>query len=94
VKTIDLRLKWTRIDLEQEVATLDDGAFGESHGGHVTGDARPDGDRVDRLQAAGEFIPLGDLARDDVRDRHLWWWRWSLLRLRVRAADRERNEGE
>ena len=78
-KTIDLGLEGPRIDLEQQVAATDDRAFVEVHGGDVARDARPDGDGVDGLEAAGEFIPLGDLARNDVRDRDLWGWQVELV---------------
>ena len=65
-KTIDFGLERARIDLEERIASSDDGAFLEADRGNETGDARPDFDGIDGLQPAGEFVPLGHVALDDL----------------------------
>ena len=74
-QAIDFGLERPRVDLEQQIAAADDGAFVEPHRGHETGDARPDFDGIDGLQPAGEFIPLGHVAFDDAGDGDLRRWR-------------------
>ena len=55
---IDFGLKWPRIDLEQHVVLIDDPALVECDFRDVAGDTRPNFDRIDRLDPAGELIPL------------------------------------
>ncbi len=61
---IEVRLVRARIDDVEQVALLDDRAGLEMDLRDVTGHARPDLDRLDRLQPPGEFIPLVDLLLD------------------------------
>ncbi len=65
-EAIDLGLEGTRIDLEEHLAAADDRALLERHGGDEAGHARPDVDRVHRLEAAGDLVPLGDVAGHDL----------------------------
>ena len=68
-QAVDLGLKGARVDLEQQVALADQGAFAEPDVRDVAGDAGTDLDRVDGLEAAGELVPLGDLAGRRPRRR-------------------------
>jgi hypothetical protein len=70
-QTIDFGEERTVIDLKQRVALADDGAFLEAYGRDVAGDTGTDVDRLDGLEAAGELIPLGDLAIDHRGNRDL-----------------------
>ena len=71
-QSIDFSLERTRIDLKQQVAPANHGALGETEGGDVPGHSGADFDGVDGLKASGEFVPLGHVALDDVRDGDLW----------------------
>ena len=66
-QTIDLRLKRTIVDLEQQLSLPHEAAFLERHVRDEAGDARTDGDRLHGLEPAGEFVPFGDVARDRRR---------------------------
>ena len=59
---VGLRFERPRIDLEEQIAAADDRALFEADGGDESGHARPDRDGVHRLEAAGHFVPLGDIA--------------------------------
>jgi hypothetical protein len=59
------------IDLEQQLAAADEGAFLEADGGNQPGDTRTNRDRVHGLQPAGELVPFGDVPREDRRRRDL-----------------------
>jgi len=78
-QALDLRLEGTRVDLEQEVAFLHQGAFLERHLVDEAGDARADFHGFRRLQTSGEFVPFGDLMLDDLGDADC---RWRGCRLR------------
>ncbi|MNN25451.1 hypothetical protein D3C81_1389240 [compost metagenome] len=56
----DLSLERTRVDLEQQVAFLDQGAFSECHFIDLAGDPWTNLDRFRCFQAPGEFVPLVD----------------------------------
>ncbi len=71
-QSIDFSLERTWVDLEQQVAAADHGALGETNGGDEPGHSGADFDGVDGLKAAGEFVPLGHVALDDVGDGDLW----------------------
>ena len=90
-QAIDLGLERPRVDHEQQVAARDDRAFLEADRGDVARHARPDGDGVDGLEAAGEFIPLGEVARDHLGGRHLWRRRGGGLCRRPRARRQRRR---
>ena len=79
-QTIALGLEGPGIDLEEQGASLDDGAFLEADRRDETRYARPDVNRIDGLQPAGELVPLGHLALDDLGDGDLWRRWWTLLR--------------
>ena len=68
-----------RIDHEQDVAFFDLAAVREVDRGDIAGDARPDLDALHRLEAPGELVELGDLARDRGGDRHLRRGRHGLM---------------
>ena len=59
---IHFGLERARIDLEQDVAALDDGPFGELHGRNQPGHARAHVDVVHGFEPAGELVPFGDVA--------------------------------
>ena len=52
---------------------MDDRAIAELDAGDEAADAGADLDLLDRLEAAGEFIPIGDGALDRLRDRDGRW---------------------
>ena len=79
-QAIDFRLERARIDLEQQVASPNDGALFETYRRDETGHARPHFDGIDGLQTAGELVPLGHVALDDLGDGDLWRRWWTLLR--------------
>ncbi|MNY14051.1 hypothetical protein D3C86_1472120 [compost metagenome] len=56
----DLSLERTRVDLEQQVAFLDQGAFSERHFIDLAGDPWTNLDGFRRFEAAGEFVPFVD----------------------------------
>src|SRR5205814_4642601 len=92
-QAIDFGLERTRVDLEQEVAFVDHRSFIEANGGDESGDARTNGDGVHGLEAGGEFVPFGNVVRNDFGDADLRWWRRSAgLRGDARAGLNERNE--
>src|SRR5205823_4849993 len=92
-EAVDFGLERTRVDLEEEVAFVDHRSFIEANGGDESGNARTDGDGVHGLEAGGEFVPLGDVVRDDFGDADLRWRRRSAgLRGDARAGLNERNE--
>ena len=84
-QAIHFGLKRPRVDHEQQVAARDDRAFLEADRGDVSRYPRPDGDGVDGLEAAGEFIPFGQVARDHLGGRHLGRRRGGGLCRRPRA---------
>src|SRR4029077_16982045 len=61
---VELRLVGARIDLEQEVALLDQRALAEWHQFEVATDARAHLDRVHRLESRGVLVPVGQIALD------------------------------
>ena len=63
------RLERAGIDQIEQVAGMDDVAVLELDTGDEAADPRPDLDLLDRLEPAGEFVPVGDGALDRLRDR-------------------------
>ena len=59
LRLVERRLVRTRVDLEQHVPLLDLGPVLEGHLDEVASDARPDGDRRDRLRPAAEILVIG-----------------------------------
>ncbi|MNH23930.1 hypothetical protein D3C79_838420 [compost metagenome] len=59
------------IDLEQQVAFLDLGAFGEAHQVDLAGHARAHFDGFRGLEAASEFVPFVDRLLDHLGDGDL-----------------------
>ena len=57
---IDLGLERARVDLEQELAFADVRPFRQGRRVDVAADPRPHLDRLDRLQPAGEIVPLAE----------------------------------
>ena len=57
------------IDGVEQVAGLDEGAIAEFDAGDKAADTGANLDFLDRLEPAGEFIPIGDEALDRLRDR-------------------------
>ena len=92
-EAIDLRLEGPRVDLEEHLAAADNRALLERHGGDEAGNARPDVDRVHRLEAAGHFIPLGDVAGHDLGHGDLGG-RWLALLCGRAGAAAEPAGGE
>src|SRR4029077_16344156 len=70
-KTIDLRLKRTVVDLEQDLSLLDKAAFLERHIRDEARNARPDGDRLHGLESSRELVPFRDVTRDRRRGSDL-----------------------
>ena len=85
-QAIDFRLERPRVDLEEQVAALDDRAFAEADRRHVARHARPDRHGVDRFEPARELVPFGDLTRQHFRRGHLRRRRIGRLRRRARAG--------
>ena len=65
---VELGLVGPFVDLEQEGVFLDLGAFGEGHLHQIAGDARPDIDGVNGVEASGELLDVHDLALDGPAD--------------------------
>ena len=86
----------TRIDHEQQVAFVHDAAFGEVDALDVAGHARADFDALDRFEAAGELVPLGDVALQRCGHRNLGELRGRRRRRFALAAGDtcERSEAE
>ncbi|MNE76902.1 hypothetical protein D3C80_1731670 [compost metagenome] len=59
-KAADLGLEWARVDLEQQIAFLDLGAFGKGDQVDLAGDAWPHFYRFGCLKATGELVPFVD----------------------------------
>ena len=68
------------------MSLLDEAALSEGNGGDQSGDARPDADGLNGLEAAGEFIPFGDVAADGRRGGDLWQRGRRLLAVDLRAG--------
>ena len=91
LRLIERALEWTRVDGEQKIARLDVLAVGELHLGEIAGDARAHLDRLDRGKAAGELVPLDDVAGDGLADGELWRYSFGGRLLRTAAESRERR---
>jgi len=70
----DLSLERTRVDLEQQVAFLDQGAFSECHFIDLAGDPWTNLDRFRCFQAPGEFVPLVDRLFQHLGHADLGCW--------------------
>ena len=68
---VDLRLEGAVVELEQDLSLTHQAAFLERHARDQARDARPDADRLHGFEAAGELVPLGDVARDGRGRGHL-----------------------
>ena len=66
---LEIRLVGPRIDLEEHLTLADLLPLGEGHPPEVSGNAGTNLYRVHRLEAPGEFVPLGDVSTGDLRDR-------------------------
>ena len=86
---LDLRDEGTIVELEQQLARPDEAALLEGDVRDQARDARPDADRLHRLEAAGELIPFGDVAGDRGCRGHLRKLGRGGGRLDARAADEE-----
>jgi hypothetical protein len=60
----------TRVDREEQLALLDDGAVREVHGDDLAGDARAHLDASARLEPADIIVPQADILLEGCRDRH------------------------
>jgi hypothetical protein len=65
-QAIYLRLKWAGVNLEQQVALMNDCAFLEMHALQIPGNSRANFDRVDGLQPPGKLVTVAQLLADDV----------------------------
>lgn len=70
-EALDLGLERARVDLEQQVAFLHQGAFMEGHAVDVARYPRAQLHRFRGFQAAGEFVPLVQRLFDDFGDADL-----------------------
>ena len=94
LRMLERGLVGTRVDDIQDVALLHLVTLFELRGRHVARDARTDFDSFNGLEAAGEFVELGDRLRDDLgglnrrrRGRQL-----SAASLRAQAAEDHGDE--
>ena len=86
-------LERARIDQIKQVAGMDHVAVLELDIGDKAADPRADLHLLDRLEPAGEFIPIGDGALDRLRDRHRRRCGRSLRRrLFAAAGQRDRQQ--
>ena len=88
---IQRALERARIDGEQEIALLHVLAVGEHDLGEIAGDAGAHLDGFDRGKAAGELIPLDDLAGDGLADGELGSGSFRGRLLGAAAETRERR---
>src|ERR1700755_559649 len=88
------RLERTRIDDVKQIASMDDRTILELYTVDETADAGTDLNLLDRLEATGELVPVGDGPFDRLRHRHRRRRRRGRLRLRlvVAASEREREQ--
>src|SRR3954470_7281392 len=87
------RLERARIDDVKQIAGADDRAVLELYAIDEAADAGTDLNLLDRLEAAGELVPVGDGPFDRLRHRHRRRRRGRLrLRLAVAASEREREQ--
>ncbi|MNN09783.1 hypothetical protein D3C81_1226810 [compost metagenome] len=95
-QALDLGLERARVDLEQQVAFLHDGAFAEGHLVDVAGHARTQIDGFRRFQAAGELVPLIDRLLDDLghADLRRRGRLRGILALAASAEHQRRGQGE
>ncbi|MCY1440158.1 hypothetical protein D9M71_564200 [compost metagenome] len=70
-KAADFSLERARVDLEQQVAFLDLGAFGEGDLVDLAGDPRAHFDGFRGFEAAGELVPFGDRLFDHLGHTYL-----------------------
>ena len=82
---LDLRLERPVVDFEEHLSLPDQAALLKRDPGDQARDSRPDSDRLDGLEPAGELVPLGHVARDGGRSGHLRQWWCGLLGLDPRA---------
>ena len=68
---VDFRLKWPRVDLEQQLTLLHARAVREGHAVDEAVDARVDFHGVGGLQAAREFLPFAQRPVNHLGHRHL-----------------------
>src|SRR5258708_2885627 len=80
------RLERTGIYDVKQVAGTDEGAVAEFHAGDEAADAGAHLHLFDRLEPAGEFVPIGDGALGWLRDRDRWRRGRSRLARLVAAA--------
>src|SRR5438552_18972299 len=66
--SIEIRLIRTRIDHVKHIIFLDDCASLKPDLSNITGDARPDLNRLERFEASGELIPFVYLFLDRSND--------------------------
>ena len=78
------------IDDVEQIAGMDHVAVLELDAGDEAADPGADLDLLDRLEPAGELVPIGDGALDRLRDRHRRR-RGGRLRRRLFAAARQRD---
>ena len=62
-------LEGAGIDQVEQIAGIDDGAVAKLDVGDEAADPGANLDLLDRLEPAGEFVPIGDGALDRLRDR-------------------------
>jgi hypothetical protein len=84
------RLERTGVDHVKQITRLDDGAVAEFDRCHETADAGANLDLLDRLEAPGEFIPVGHGPLHRLRDGDGRRGRSRLLR-RLVATSRQRQ---
>ena len=88
------RLERARIDDVKQIASADDRTILELYTVDEAADAGTDLNLLDRLEATGELVPVGDGPFDRLRHRHRRRRRRGRLRLRllVAASEREREQ--
>src|SRR3954447_6769977 len=88
------RLERARIDGVKQIASADDRAILELYTIDEAADAGTDLNLLDRLEATGELVPVGNGPFDRLRHRHRRRRRRAHLRLRllVAASEREREQ--
>ena len=93
IRLVGHRLERPRVDDVKQVAGMHDVAVLELDTGYKAADAGADLNLFNRLEAAGELVPVGDGPFDRLRHRHRRRRRGRLrLRLLVAASEREREQ--
>ncbi|MGY4484445.1 hypothetical protein ACVWWR_003636 [Bradyrhizobium sp. LM3.2] len=94
VRLLGHRLERTRVDDVEQIALMHNGAVLELDGVDEAADAGAHLHLLRRLEAAGEFVPIGDGALDRLGDGHRRGRRCTRLRRRLAATGESEYRNE